>query len=176
MVRPQRRAASESGPYKCPMNESCLTSEDGGGANVDEAAKWICAENGDDDGEGHGNRIHDEARGGSDAENSFAQNHGERNASGGPDETACETENNGFREEEIEDAAGGASDRFHHADVVAALSGDVGHGCHDAKRGEGEDECSCGGEEAGDAGIDFGLSFGELAEGMDFDAGKLGTQ
>src|SRR5882724_3446839 len=140
MVRPQRRAASESGPYKCPVNESCLTSEDGGGADVDEAAKWIRAENGDNDGEGHGNRIHDEARGGSDAEDSFAQSHGERDACGGSDEAANEPEDDGFREEKIEDAAGGASDGFHHANVVAAFSGDVGHGCHDAEGGEGEDE------------------------------------
>src|SRR5882724_11179555 len=164
MVRPQRRAASESGPYKCPVNESCVTSEDGGGADIDEAAKWIRAEDGNDDGEGHGNRIHDEARRGSDAEDGFAQSHGERNAGGGSDETTYETENNGFREEEIEDAAGGASDGFHHADVVAAFSGDIGHGGHDAEGGEGEDERGSGGEQAGDARINFGLGFRELAE------------
>jgi len=48
---------------------------------------------------------------------------------------------------------------------VAAFGGDIGHGCHDAEGGEGEDECGSGGEEAGDAGINFGLGFGELAEG-----------
>src|SRR5258705_7602449 len=126
MVRPQRRAASESGPYKCPMNESCLTSEDGGGANVDEAAKWICAENGDDDGEGHGNRIHDEARKGCDSEDGFAEGHGERDSGGGSDEAADEAQEDGFGEKKIQDAASRTADGFHHADVVFAFGGDVG--------------------------------------------------
>src|SRR5258708_3777609 len=138
------------------MKESCLTSKDGGRTDIDESAKWICAKNGDDDSKSHGNRIHDEARGSSDAEDGFAQSHGKGDASGCPDEPSGETENNGFREEEVEDAAGRASDRFHHAYVVATFGGDVGHGGHDAERGEGEDECGGGGEEAGDARVDFG--------------------
>src|SRR5438034_194012 len=166
MPAPEKAPASEGGRYngqeKRACEASCLTSEDGGGTDIDEAAKRIRAENGDDDGEGHGNRIHDEARGSSDAEDSFAQSHGKGDASGGSDQAANESEDDGFREEEIEDAAGGASDGFHHANVVAAFGGDIGHGGHDAEGGEGEDKCSCGGEETGDAGIDFGLGFGEL--------------
>src|SRR5437667_5884461 len=101
MPAPEKAPASEGGRYngqeKRACEASCLTSKDGGGADIDKAAKWIRAKNGDDDGEGHGNRIHDEARRGSDAEDGFAQSHGERNAGGGPDEAANESEDDGFR-------------------------------------------------------------------------------
>src|SRR5581483_98422 len=152
---------------------SLTTSEDDSRPNRDEATKGEGSENRDEDGQGYGNRIHDEARLGSDAEDSFAEPDREEKTDGRAKQTTGKTEERGFDEEEAEDAAGGTADGFHEGDIVFALHGDVGHCGHDAKSGEDEDDGDGGVEDAGNAVVDSGFAFGELADGADIEIGKL---
>src|SRR5580704_14849210 len=67
---------------------------------------------------------------------------------------------------------GCAAERLHQADVVFSLHGYVGHGGHDAERGEDQDDHDGGIEQAADAVVDLSLSFGELADAVDVGFGK----
>ena len=125
---------------------------------------------------GHGYRIHNQAGLRRHAEDGFAERDGEQDAGGCANDAGDETEHCRFGEEETQDAAGGAADRFHQADVVLALHRDVGHGGHDAERGEDEDDGDGGGEQAADAVVDFAFGFGELADAVDVGFGEASVQ
>src|SRR5262249_51491737 len=133
----------------------------------------IGAEDGHDDREAHSNRIHNQAWTRCETEDDFAEKHRERDASGGSDEAAAQAEQNCFREKKAKNAAPCSTDGFHEADVVAALHGDIGHGGHDAERGENEHDGDGEIEQAGDARVDFGLRFSELADRADVEIGEF---
>src|SRR5580704_5032422 len=68
---------------------------------------------------------------------------------------------------------GCAAERLHQADVVFSLHGDVGHGGHDAERGEDQDDHDGSTEQAADAVVDFAFGLGELADSVDVGVGEF---
>src|SRR6266404_1026679 len=152
---------------------SLFASENGCWANLHQPAQGICRENGDDYGEGHRNRIHDEPRLRGDAKHCLAQSDGENNSCCRTDHAAGKAEQRSFRKKETQHSPHGAADRLHQADVVLALHCDVGHGGHYTQGGEKQNYCHGCRQNSRDAVIEPRFAFRELPNGADFNFREL---